>query len=296
MRRALLAFALLVSGVPVFGALPVTAAPRRIVSINMCTDQMLLDFVPPERIAGLSPYARDAIRSWAAGKAGNHRILSGSAEEILVIKPDLVLSSRFSRHATRDFLSAKAIPVAEFEAVQSLADARAQMLRFGTLVGAEEIASARVAALDAALAALRATAARRKLRVLPLARRGWVSGRDTLTSDLLEKAGLVNAAAELGFRDGGFASLEAIVKLKPDAILLSRDDVSPEDQGSAMLLHPAIAEAYPPERRLFMPERLTVCGGPMLVEAIDTIRWQIDRLENTNAPPREGDHPSGTVP
>lgn len=283
MMRVPLAFALLVSGMLVSGALPTRAAPSRIVSINMCTDQMLLDFVSPERIFGLSPYARDAVRSWAAGKAGKHRILSGTAEEILVIKPDLVLSSRFSRHATRDFLKAKAIPVAEFESVRSIAEARAQMLRFGALVGAAEIAHARVAALDEALDALRATTAKRKLRVLPLARRGWVSGRDTLTSDLLAKAGLVNAAAELGFRDGGFASLEAIVKLKPDAILVARDDLAPEDQGSAMLLHPAIADAYPPARRLFMPERLTVCGGPMLVDAINEMRRQIERLDQNNA-------------
>ena len=254
-------------------------APSRIVSINMCTDQLLLDMVPPVRILGLSPYAGDALRSWAAEKAASLPKLSGTAEEVLILKPDLVLLSRYMKPETLDFIRRRGIPHAEFDDVRSLDEARAQILAFGARVGEPEIARSRVEAIDAALAGLRATAAQARIRVLPLARRGWVAGKETLMSDLLAKAGLSNAAAELGIQDGGFVSLEAIVKLRPDAILVARDDLSSEDQGAAMLLHPAIQGLFPPERRLYLSEKLTVCGGPMLAEAIRQLADQIGAIK-----------------
>lgn len=254
------------------------ASPKRIVSINMCTDQLLLDLAAPARILGLSPYARDKARAWAADKAAAHPTLSGTAEEILVLKPDLVLAGSFTKRATREFIRAQAIPVEEFDAALSIEETKRQITRMGKILGEEEKARARNEAIDAALGRLRAVASRSRLRILPVSRRGWVWGGASLTSDLLKAAGLANAADELGVGDGGFASLEAIVKLKPDALLLTRDDIATEDQGTAKLVHPALAGRFPPARRLVMPEKLTVCGGAMLAEAADHLAREVAKL------------------
>lgn len=279
--------ALLLAGL--LGFAPALAAPKRIVSINMCTDQLLLDLAQPERILGLSPYARDRARAFAADKAEAYPLLSGTAEEILVLKPDLVLAGSFTGRTTREFIRARAIPVAEFDAALSIEETKRQITRMGAILGEETRALARVEAIDAALARLRAAASQRRLRILPVARRGWVWGGASLTNDLLKVAGLANAADELGVGEGGFASLEAIVKLKPDAILLTRDDISGEDQGTAKLMHPALAGHFPPSRRLVMPEKLTVCGGAMLAEAADQLAREIGKLADeqaVSAPPR----------
>jgi iron complex transport system substrate-binding protein len=135
-----------------------------------------------------------------------------------------------------------------------------------------------VAELDAALARLSSASSARSLRVLPLARRGWASGRDSLMSELLAAAGLVNAGGETVSRLGGFMSLEGIVKLRPDALLIAREDGVAEDQGKALLLHPAVQALFPPERRISIPESLTICGGPMLAEAMDRLASEIRRL------------------
>ena len=74
-----------------------------------------------------------------------------------------------------------------------------------------------------------------------------------------------------------FASLEAIVNLKPDLLLLSDGGEGAEDQGKAFLLHPALQRLYPPEKRIVVPERLTVCGGPMLSEALDRLTAELAR-------------------
>lgn len=255
-------------------------APReRIISLNMCTDQLLLDLAAPAQVIGLSPYGADVARSWAVDRARAFPILSGTAEEVMVLRPDLVVSGTFTKRATREFIRARNIPLEEFPPARSIAETKRQIARFGEITGARDSAVLRNSEIDKALAALKAAAARRPLRVLPLSRRAWVAGSQSLMSDLLAQAGLVNVAGELGLRTGGRVSLEQIVLLRPDAILISHDDVLAEDQGSALLLHPAIAGLFPAERRIIIPERLTVCGGPMLVEAMRSLADQLSRLK-----------------
>ncbi|WP_342341774.1 hypothetical protein [Blastochloris viridis] len=72
--------------------------------------------------------------------------------------------------------------------------------------------------------------------------------------------------------------LEKIIAHRPDALLLTRELAAAEDQGSALLVHPALVKLYPPGRRIYLPERLTVCGGPMLAEAIDRLAAEAERL------------------
>lgn len=257
--------------------------PATVVSLNMCTDQLLLDLASPDRIAGLSPYAGNLSMSWAAADARALPILSGTAEEVMVIRPDLVVAGRFTKRATREFLRERGIPVEEFDVARTVADSKAQIARFGEITGATEKARRRIADIEAAEADLRAAALTRRLRVLPLSRRGWASGRDTLMSDILAMAGLDNAAGEMGLTAGGFVSLEEIVRLRPDAILVSRDDDRAEDQGRAMLLHPAVQDLFPPDRRIVIPERLSVCGGPMIAEVMQTLAARIRRLTPRDA-------------
>jgi iron complex transport system substrate-binding protein len=72
--------------------------------------------------------------------------------------------------------------------------------------------------------------------------------------------------------------MEAIVKARPDLLLTTRDDGAAEDQGRAFLAHPGLTALYPPGRRMVLPERLTVCGGPMLVEALDRLGAEVARV------------------
>jgi iron complex transport system substrate-binding protein len=256
---------------------PVAAKAPRIASINVCTDQLLLALAEPQQILGLSPYSRDGARSWAAKEAARFPKLSGEAEDVLVLKPDIVVAGRFTRRATRELLKEKGVRVVEFDAVRSIADARAQIRRMGELVGHPERAQSEIERLDAAISRTRATVARTTQSVLAVSRRGWVSGSESLTTSLLAEVGLSNAASALGIRNGGFASLEAIINLKPDLLLLSDGGDDAEDQGKAFLLHPALQRLYPKEKRIVIPERLTVCGGPMLADALDRLTSELAR-------------------
>jgi len=260
------------------------AEQPRVASINLCTDQLLLTLADPAQIVGLSPYARDARMSWRAKEAGQFPQLSGLAEDVLENKPDLVAAGSFTKRATREFLKTHGLRVEEFTPARSIEDIKQQLRRMGELVGHPDRANEQIARIDAAVARAHAAVAKRPLRVLAVARRGWVPGSDTLTTSLLATVGLGNAARDLtgrygNFKYGGFAPLEAILSIHPDALLISDPGEHAEDQGRALLLHPALERLYPPSRRIVLPERLTTCGGPMVVEALDHLAAEVERVE-----------------
>src|SRR5947209_4614387 len=76
----------------------------RIVSMNVCTDQLLLSLADPPQIEGLSRYSRDTGESFAAGDAQRFPILSGGAEDVLMLKPDVVVASLYDKRTTRELL------------------------------------------------------------------------------------------------------------------------------------------------------------------------------------------------
>jgi iron complex transport system substrate-binding protein len=249
----------------------------RIVSMNVCTDQLLVTLADPEQIVGLSRFSRDA--SWAAGDISRYPILSGGAEDVLVLRPDLVVASLFDKRSTRELLKENGLHLAEFAVPQNLDEAKAQIREMGDIVGHPDRAAREIARLDAAIARARQMVADKHYRVLPLSRRGWVSGSDSFVSSLMTETGLFNAAGDLGVGMGGFASLEAIVNLKPDFLLVSQAGDYARDDGQAFLLHPALERFYPPAKRIVIPERLTECGGVMLAEALDVLVRELERVE-----------------
>lgn len=259
---------------------PVHAAELpRIASINACTDQLLLALADSDQILGLGPYSRDATRSWGAAAAHRYPRLSGEAEDVLVLKPDAVVAGSFTKRATRELLKEHGQNVVTFDVAHSLDEVKAQIRKMGEVTQHPDRAETYIARIDAALARTRQFVAKHRYRVLSISRRGWVSGSRSLMSSLLAEIGLTNAAGELGLKFGGFASLEAIVKLQPDFIVISNDSDFAEDEGRAFLLHPALEHFYPPSKRLVVPERLTVCGGPMVADALERIVSEISRAE-----------------
>jgi len=267
---ALLAFA-------ISGSASLAAGPR-IVSMNVCSDQLLLTLADPDQILGLSRFSRDGWQSAAAGDIGRYPILSGGAEDVLAAKPDIVVASLFDKRSTRELLKAKGLHLAELAVPRNLDEARVQIREIGAIAGHPDRAAAEIARLDAALARARQAVADRHYRVLPLSRRGWVAGSDGFVGSLLAETGLFNAAGDLGFSFGGYASLEAIVSLKPDLLLVAQAGDFARDDGQAFLLHPALERFYPREKRIVIPERLTECGGVMLAEALDVLTAELKRV------------------
>jgi len=272
LRSIAVAFFLISS---VMSAPGLAATLPRIASMNVCTDQLLLPVADPEQIVGLSPFSRAA---WLTKDPRPYPMLSGGAEDVLVLRPDVVIASMFDKRSTRELLKQHGLRLIEFAVPRNLSEVKGQIRQLGEIAGHPDRATTEINRLDAALERARQTVAGKHYRILQLTRRGWVEGSDSFISSLLSETGLFNTAGELGFKFGGYASLETIVNLKPDLLVVSQAGGVAHDDGQAFLLHPALERFYPPKKRVVIPEGLTECGGGKLAEALDVLVRELKRV------------------
>ncbi len=258
--RALVALALIAALVR--GA-PAAEAPRRVVSANLCADQLLLDLADPAQIASLSPFARDPDLSWFAERAARFPANRGTGEDIVRLDADLVLTGPWDSRYTRALLSARGMKFLALDPWRTFAEGAAQVRSLAALLGHPERGEALIGAIEAGLASIDALRAERGVTAtsLVLHRRGYVFHAG-LTGEIAERAGLRDLAPSLGVSGSGFVGLEALVAARPDYLLVSEADFRAMDQGQAFLAHPALRAFWPGERRLVLPDRLTICGGP----------------------------------
>src|SRR5256714_3137478 len=270
MRRFLLLTFLMLNGA---GA---AEAPRRVVSFNQCGDQLVLALVDPEQIAGLSPYAADPSLSAVAEKARAFPRLDWQAESTIALGPDLVLIGQNDRPVTKHILRAQGLRLYEIALIADLDAARRQIVEVAAVLGHPERGEKLLAAIDAARARLHAAPKPPFHSALLVNRGGYTAGERSLAAALLEEAGLKPpAGAPPGY--GGYVPLERLLMLRPDLIVLNNlPRVS--DQGSYNLSHPALDALYPPQRRIILPPRYTICGGAALAVAVEYFAGLLVRL------------------
>jgi len=253
------------------------APPRRVVSFNLCADQLVLALADRDQIAALSPYAADPTLSVMAKEAEKYPRLAWQAESVVPLNPDLVLIGSWDRAVTRRLLTALHFRIAEIDVVLDIAAARAQIVQVAGMLGHPERGAQLVARLAAARARLQSLPPLPVSTALVVERNGFTAGSDTLVAALLDEAGLRPPTGAPG-GIGGYVSLERLLTLKPDVIVLKEQVAEARDQGAVYLTHPALRALYPPERRIILPERYTLCGGPALVAGFDYLAAAIERL------------------
>ena len=252
-------------------------APRRVVSFNICADQLVTALAEPAQVAGLSPYAADPVLSVVADDARQFPRIEWQAESTIPLQPDLVLVGPRDRSATQRLLRALGFRVVEVGLVNTVEAARAQISEVARLLGQPQRGEALLARLDAARARLAAAPRPAANTAMLVERSGYAEGPASLAAAMIAEAGLrPPAGAPAGL--GGFVPLETLVMLRPDLLILHGIYSEAHDQGAVYLTHPALAALYPPSRRLVLPERYTLCGGPALVAAFDYLADALGRL------------------
>ena len=87
------------SGYPVVDAMGTTVhipqKPKRILTLAMCTDSMVLGMLPTTNLVGINNLADDPVSSNIVAKAKKIplKIKDPSAEEIMALKPDLIIAT-----------------------------------------------------------------------------------------------------------------------------------------------------------------------------------------------------------
>jgi iron complex transport system substrate-binding protein len=164
--------------------------------------------------------------------------------------------------------------VVQVDQVGTIAAAREQIRAIADVLGQPERGEMLLARLAAARRRL--ASAPRSSTALLVSHGGYVEGPASLAAGLLAAAGLTPPeGAPSGL--GGFIPLERLVMLRPDLLVVHDPVGEPRDQGSVFLAHPAVRTLYPPSRRLVLPARYTLCGGPGLIAGLNYLAYELTR-------------------
>ena len=254
-------------GIPAAMAQP---KPQQVASLNLCTDQLLLALADRAQIASLSRLARDPSISFMAEQAAGLPLNDSRAESILFSKPDLVLTGTYGQQGQMALLKRQGLDVLQLGPWTGLSEGRAQIRTLAARLGHPERGEALIARIDAALEEARGTVPAQR-SILIYERGGWVAAARSPLSDVLMQMGFTLHQEALGLAAGGAARLETIVTSPPDVMLVDAGSQQAVDNGTALLAHPALAAAVPAERRLAVPGRLTICGGPSTPAMIEAL-------------------------
>jgi iron complex transport system substrate-binding protein len=250
------------------GATDKPEKPRRIVSLNMCVDELLLRLAEPRNVASVTWLSRDPGNSNVAELAGSIPVNHGLAEEIIPLQPDLVIAGIYTARPAVAMLKRTGTPLAEVGVPRNLAEVRQQIRDIAGLIGEREKGERVVGAMDASLAALPAAPSSARPRAIVLNPNGATVGKGTLVDEIMTRAGLTNVAAELAIDNYGQIPLENVVASGVDVLILSASRDGPPALATELLRHPVLSALSDRTRIVVMPGRLWNCGGPAVVEAI----------------------------
>lgn len=242
-------------------------APARVVSLNLCTDQLAMALATPGQLVSVSRLAADPRSSAMAEQARAFASNNGSAEAVVRLRPDLVLAGTWTTRATTDLLEQLGVRVERFAPVNSFDEARANIARMGALLGRPEAAQQMIDSFDAELARLRAIPGPSPRTALYYAL-GNTAGPATLPGEIMQMAGLANIAADLDIGFYGALPLETLILQDPDLILVGRP-YNGHARATELLAHPALARSG--KLRQIDTGSSWTCETPALLDAVQEL-------------------------
>jgi iron complex transport system substrate-binding protein len=247
------------------------AKPARIVSLNLCTDEMVLRLADREQVASVTWLARDPANSNVADLAAQVPINHGLAEEIIPLAPDFAIAGVYTARTAVALLKRAGMSVHEVGVADSIDEVRKQYRDVAEMLDERERGEQIIAAIDQRLGALANANSARRPRAVVLNPNGVTVGPGTLADEVMTRAGFENLAATLKIDNYGTLPLETIATNAVDVVIVSASRDGPAAMATEVLKHPVLAALKGRTRIAVMPNRLWNCGGPALADAIELL-------------------------
>ena len=255
----------------IFAVAHVQARPTRIVSLNVCTDGMLLELAERADIASITYLSLDPEVSNLVDRARGLHINHGLAEEVIPLRPDLVLSGRYTAKATTSLLRKLGYKVLVFDPTTSFQGLRDDLGRLATAIGREGRGKQLIAEIDRRIAASTPPQAGPRPTAVVFHANGLTEGQNSLVNDVIVAAGFDNLSARLSVDGSGYLALERLLLADPALIIVG--DFRPERPALAhqALRHRALKAFLTERSAVSIPERLWSCGTSFVAEAVERL-------------------------
>lgn len=224
-----------------------------------------------DQLISVSRLAVDPTLSVLSEQAKTYQINYGGAEEIYLLKPDLVIAGTYTNQFSVDLLRSLDIEVAQVSPIRSLDEISQQLRRIGHVLGQDAKADKLIEIFEKRLAAIRDKQPERKPEAAVYYANGYTSGNGRLVSDLLKTAGLENTASRLGLKGTTKLPLELLVMEKPELLVHGSQFSDKPALAFELLAHPALQASVGENGRTFIPDQYTICGLPFVTKALDIL-------------------------
>jgi iron complex transport system substrate-binding protein len=252
-----------------FAVSTANAAPTRIASLHLCADQLVLALADRAQIASLTFLAAEPLASVMAEAARGIPANHGKAEEIVALKPDLVLAGPFSARATTGMLRRLGLRVVDLPLAAGFDDIRAQIRLVADAVGHPARGQDLVARLDALLDEAAAPADAPRPTAALYQPGGFTARLGSLEHAVIAAAGFDNLATRLPATGSGRVALETLVAAAPDLLILGGESDHLPAAQVRLLAHPALRAL--PSAMIRIPPRLWTCGGWFTADAVEQL-------------------------
>jgi iron complex transport system substrate-binding protein len=242
------------------------APPKRVVSINLCTDQLVMALAAPDTIRSVSWVAADPALSNFASEARRYPLNRGSLEEVVALRPDLVVSMAGRAGRMRFRLARLGIAYDELQPPDDFAGLRRMVGDLAARLGTPARGAAMLGRLDRAWALL--ASAPHRGRVLLYGPNGATFGRRTLPGAVLAQAGWTNVADAMGIPTYGTVPLERVALARPDEVAVL-DPGGGASLARRQIHHPILRQGG--REVVVIPQRLVLCPGPWNLTLADRL-------------------------
>ena len=240
--------------------------PARIVSLDYCADQYVLKFADKDHILAVSPDATKDF-SFMREAAGAVPTVRPIAEDVLLLKPDLVVRSYGGGPGATHFFEQAGIPVLDVGWAPDLPAVLTNTQRIADGLGQHARGATLVAETQTRLDALSENP--EKKTALYMTPAGVTTGPGSLVHEMIVAAGLRNFQAEPGWRS---LPLERLAYEQPDVIAAAFfGTLTNHPDAWSPMKHPIARAQLGSHTTVPLEGAWTSCNGWFLIEGIEAL-------------------------
>lgn len=273
-RRSMLITCWLAATIPVAPAGPLPSA----VSINLCTDQLLLSLANREQVLSVSWLAADPAESMLAGTASKIPLNYGTAEEVLRLDPDVVIGGSYSSLHTQSLLRRLGHDVVTISPANDIEQISSNLRQVAQAIDQQARGEIVIAQMHQRIARIIAEGESRTFDTIVVRPGGFTTPRPSLPDSLLRLGGFRNLAAESGLDRWGSLSMESLLAARPSLVVISDYRLDAHSLANTVLEHPVLGQARAEWRIVHIPGRLWACGLPQSLESIELMHGAVSGL------------------
>ncbi len=257
-------------------------AAGRIVSLDYCADQYVIQLAVRDSIAGVSP---DATRefSYLRRQAAGLPVVRPVAEDVVIASPDLVVRSYGGGPSMVTFLRQLGIPVLQIGYSGNLKDIRQTILDMAAGLGAGGRGIALVKQMDQRLQRIAehgSTATGQSggaAEALYMTPSGVTSGPGTLVHDMLNAAALDNFEQRPGWHA---LPLERLAYKSPQVVALAFfASITNHTNVWSAIHHPVARAQHERPQTVALNGAWTACGGWFVLDAVEALHQAVLDLQ-----------------